>query len=95
MLGAAIFVPAQESQAASINLDKTTCADLLKMPQEDLGLLLIWLHGGVAAALEIHDHDKAQVMKFAEETAKFCAANATTSLSDAAVAGAKAVGMVP
>ncbi len=94
MLGAAVFVPVQESQAAAVKLSDFKCEAFLKLPADSVTPMLFWFHGAATIALMNDSFDDASLTKFSEAFAAHCQAKPGDSVEAATEAAATAAGMV-
>ncbi len=77
-LMAALAVPAAQAQTA--DLTKATCAQLMDLPRNDRGQLIVWLHGYYAGAAQRPVIDRAGLEEVVTAIQQVCERNRDLAL---------------
>lgn len=71
------------AQAEKVDMSTITCKQLLEGHKDDIGVLLVWMHGYLGGNNEDTLLDTAEFEQGAKDIAEYCVANPETSLMNA------------
>jgi HdeA/HdeB family len=74
------------ASADKMDFAKMTCADLLKLPDDDKGLIMVWLEGYFNKRNSPAVLDTDQMTTEGTALGRYCGANSTASVLEAATA---------
>ncbi len=84
LLAATTVVPFTASvRAEVINMAAITCKELLEGKEDDIGTILMWLHGYYAGRSNTTTLDTDGLTKDSEKIGKYCAENPTITVMQA------------
>jgi hypothetical protein len=83
LLAAAVVLPLNAARAEIVDMGAITCGDLLKMKSDDVGTIMLWMHGYFGGMNDDTKFDQAAFQDVAKTIGAYCAVNQKVTLLSA------------